>query len=436
MEPTKKKRFFLNHKKSSAFVVSLGIHALFLVLALSFVAVKVIIKNDQVFEVKEVKRPNMKLRKLQVPVKEKKKTQAPKLRKTIVAKPKNPDIDIKMPEIVGVKGGTGYGRGGGLGGLGFDFDMDLFGSAKGSGNEFIGTFYDLKQDRKGNQTDIGKLADKKSFDRSTQLIACKVIKGFIGSGWNPNRLKNYFRAPKLKYTTTFMMPPMAAEAAPKAFGVADQVEGKFWICHYKGQIAAPETGRYRFCGLSDDILIVRVKGRVVLDGSWPALIGDITSWESRDDNSRKFSMNGNRYGTLSAGAFLDVFDQIEGAGGYDGGGAFQSAVRRAMVNDKPVGYMTAASRMVFGDWMDLQKGQLVDMEVIIGELPGGDFACRLLVEQQGVSYKMVTQDAGPRPVLPTFKTAPINEKLIAEMRLDPNEMTREGPSFSALENTK
>jgi hypothetical protein len=148
-------------------------------------------------------------------------------------------------------------------------------------------------------------------------------------------------------------------------------------------------------------------------------------------------MNGNAYGTLAPGAFLDVFSQIEGAGGYDGGGAFQAAVGNAKANDQPVNYMTAASRMVIGDWMDLQKGQLVDMEVLIGEIPGGAFSCRLLVEQEdATTYKTVNSDAGPRDVLPVFKTAPINDKLIVEMRLDPNEMTREGPTFSALENAE
>jgi hypothetical protein len=127
IEEKKRKQFFLNHKKSSALVVSIAIHSFFLIVALSFVAVKIIVKPEQIFEVKEVKRPTIKLRKLQVPVKNMKKTQAPKLRKTIVARPKNIAVDIKMPEIVGVKGGTGYGRSGGLGGLGFSFNMNFFG---------------------------------------------------------------------------------------------------------------------------------------------------------------------------------------------------------------------------------------------------------------------------------------------------------------------
>ena len=81
-----KKRFFLNHKKSSALVVSVAIHAIFIVIALTFVAVKVYIKPESIFTQPNVSRPRMQLKKLQVPVKLKQKTMAPKLRQTIVTK--------------------------------------------------------------------------------------------------------------------------------------------------------------------------------------------------------------------------------------------------------------------------------------------------------------------------------------------------------------
>ena len=127
-----KKRFFASHAKSSAALISLGIHAVLLVVALSFVAVTVITKEDQIFEAKKVNRPRMKIKKLQVPVNvKKKKTRKPKLRKRIVVQPRLTKVpDIKMPEITGVKGGMGS-AGDGIGGggsLGFSMpEMDLFG---------------------------------------------------------------------------------------------------------------------------------------------------------------------------------------------------------------------------------------------------------------------------------------------------------------------
>ena len=127
-----KKRFFANHARSSAAVISLAIHALFLVAALSFVAISVIQKQESAFEAKPVNRPRMQLKKLQVPVNIKRKTPKPRLRRQIVTKPRMSQTmpDIKMPEVRGVMGGLGGGDGGlgSAGGIGFSMpEIELFG---------------------------------------------------------------------------------------------------------------------------------------------------------------------------------------------------------------------------------------------------------------------------------------------------------------------
>ena len=139
----KNKGFFGAHAKSSAIAVSLGIHAVLILVAVTFVAVRVVTKEEQRFEAKPVNRPKMQLKKLQVPVNiKKKKTQKPKLRKRIVVKPKlNQTVpDIKMPEISGVKGGLGNAAGsglGGAGGIGFSMpEINLFG-VKGKGTQLV-----------------------------------------------------------------------------------------------------------------------------------------------------------------------------------------------------------------------------------------------------------------------------------------------------------
>ncbi len=436
MEPMQKKKFLLNHRKSSAFVVSVLVHVAFIAVALTFVAVQVYVKPEQTFEVKEIKRPKMQLRKLQVPVKQQKKTQAPKLRKTIVTKTKV-NVDIKMPELVGVKGGTGYGSGTGLGGLGFGFDMDLFGSSKskGEGNEFIGHFYDLKQTPRHELTAIGRLAEKDTFNQEAQSLCMQVINSFVSSGMRATELRDYFVAPKQKYATAFNFPPMGANEAPKAFGVDNEVKPSYWICVYRGQIVAPEDGKYRFVGLADDVLIVRANRRVVLDACWPEHIGRMTNWSSRDDDNRKFQINRNNYGSIKGTQWLEVFPVL--SRGLKAGEGFSGLLGQIKGEDGSSlngngSYMCAANRLVMGDWMNLKKGQRIDMEVLIGEIPGGFFGCRLLVEEKDRQYAMVDSDAGKRPVLPIFKTVPVNEKLVSKMNADPNEITLEGPSFGAL----
>ncbi|MBN2684749.1 MAG: hypothetical protein JXR40_05675 [Pontiellaceae bacterium] len=438
IESQPKRRFFLNHKKSSALVVTITIHAVFVAAAISFVVVQAMRPEPAVFAGTEVPRPQPKLKKIEIPVKDSKKNKAPKLRQMITTKP-NVAVNLQMPEMVGIKGGSGYGKGTGLGGMGLGFDFDLFGGGSGSGNELIGTFYDLKQEPDGKPSDVGEalLEDKKNprfsmASQSTQDLAMKVIDSFVGSGFNPTRLDDYFKAPKLKYAKAFMMPPMNAGAAPEAFGVQDQVEGSLWICHYKGQIAAPETGRYRFCGIGDDVLIVRVGRKIVLDACWPEHIGKMSSWESDDDNNRRFSMNSYRYGNFNS--WNRIYEEVEKRGGYEGEEGFGNVLRG--VPNGNSNYMSAACRMVIGDWVDLRKGQLVNIDILIGELPGGDFTGRLLIEQQGKEYKMVESDAGPRPVLPIFKTVDIdNQEMIKMMELDPREMTLDGPVFGAKINS-
>jgi hypothetical protein len=128
----KKKRFFINHSKSSALVVSLTLHAILAVVAISYVTVTVITKDEKKFEAKQVLRPKMPPKRLQVPVKVKKQRK-PKLRQRIVVKQKmvRNIPDIKMPEISGIKGGLGAMEGaglGGVGGVGFAMpEINLFG---------------------------------------------------------------------------------------------------------------------------------------------------------------------------------------------------------------------------------------------------------------------------------------------------------------------
>ncbi len=400
MEKKTKKRFFLNHRKSSALVVSIAIHAVFIAVALVCVAVSVVQRNEVEFVPEPVNRPKLRLRTLQVPANMKKPQRAPKLRQNLVAKPRTPTMDIKMPEIVGVKGGLGGGSGTGGGSLGFGFEMPSLwgGDQPGNGNEFVGTFFDLKQFKDGSPSEIGALLQEEKRGDATG-ICNEIIGRFIRTGFNPKRFSDYFKAPKLKYATAFSMPYMPADEAPKAYDVAQQVQPGYWVCQYKGRIAAPEDGKYRFWGLGDDVLAVRIGTQLVIDACWAAHEGGMSDWHSRDPDNRKFSSDT----------------------GYRGADA---------------AYMNADSRLVIGDWFDLKKGKPVDIDILIGEIPGGWFSCRLLIEQKGKEYPMVESDAGLRPVLPIFKTAPIDEKLLSQMKINPDIATAEGPVFGVLTNTR
>lgn len=370
MKEVNKKRFISKHAKSSAALISLGIHVVLIVVAVSFVAVTVIQKPETQFEAKPIKRPRMQLKKLQVPVKiKKKKMQAPKLRKRIVVKPSVKSPDIKMPELTGIKGGTGYlNQGGGLGGLGFSMDIpDLFGSNRSFGNELAGTLYDLK------------LTDRQEPVDMNNELYFEALRRFCSS-WDSNRLSNYFQAPRKKFSTVFYIPTLGADAAPRAFGVADIVQPRYWVIHYKGVISAPETGKYRFWGYGDDVMIVRVRKREVLQGNWNDR--KAIDWQSEDELNRQYKIFSRKHETLFV-----------------------------------------------GDWISLQKGEEVPIDILVGECGGGQFASALMIEQLGASYE--TGSDG-RPILPIFKTKAIPDKLAQQMQVKQDEATLRGPAFGAV----
>jgi hypothetical protein len=63
--------------------------------------------------------------------------------------------------------------------------------------------------------------------------------------------------------------------------------------------------------------------------------------------------------------------------------------------------------LVYGDWVKLREGELIDIDLAIGERPGGRVGFVLMVEEQGVDYRKA---ADGRPILPLFTTAPLSSE--------------------------
>jgi hypothetical protein len=133
MAKSSNKRFFTQHAKSSAVLISLIIHAVLIFVALSVVVVTVAQKEAQVFVAQEIKHPRMKLRKLTVPVNiGKKKIQNPKMQKRIAVKHELKTVAVKLPEMTGIKWGLGFlDTGGGLDGLDLGLSVNFFGISGG-----------------------------------------------------------------------------------------------------------------------------------------------------------------------------------------------------------------------------------------------------------------------------------------------------------------
>ena len=203
--------------------------------------------------------------------------------------------------------------------------------------------YDLKQNRARKPTKIGE------GGAQTPLYT-EEVKKIAKSGFHEGGLSGFFKAPQVLSSSQFLIPVMDANEGPKAYGVEKDVQPGRWVAIYRGRVSPPKSGTYRFVGAADDVILVRVGGRLVLDGSLVA--------------SSEFQPDG-------------VYHLDYGANHARGG-------------------------FVKGKAVQCEAGQFYDMEVLIGERPGGLFYVVLLVEEEGVEYK---KDGGGNPILPLFRTA-------------------------------
>jgi len=282
-----------------------------------------------------------------------------------VALPDMPNIPNNFgPSITGAMGSGGFGAAGGLGGggsggggsgggkgKGFS-KINFFGLHGGKETEgLVGTFYDLKQNarREPNSmelTDVEKGSERmdNSTPRNREYI--ESVRKF-SKGWSKGMLEKFFKAPQKLVAAQIMIPRMKADAAPKEYGVEKECAPRRWIAYYEATVLPPRDGRFRFRGICDDIMLVRMNGQNVLDGS----LQDICMKEA---------------------------------------------------NSEPA----VTSQLRAGKWMNLRKGVPMKMELLIGECPGGVFYAILCLEEEGVKYPdgypVFQLKAGPIPACPGF----------------------------------
>jgi len=332
----------------TAVLISILIHVGLFLLAGMFVVFTVVKQKEVEFEPpKPVERPKMKLKKPKVKIK---KSSKPKPTTRIVTKVQKASMpDIQLPEMSGMEEGLDSGIGG------FDMMPDLgevtiFGGGQTIGNDFVGTFYDFKRDRNGRH--LGTV--KEEF--------VDILTRFVKQGWRESLISRYYKSPKKLYATCFMVPPIKSTLGPRAFG--EDTGGWCWMVLYKGKLVYPEDIKFRFWGFGDDILLVRVNGKLVLNGNW-----------HNDGSAMYITLMGGKWDSTSS-------------------------------DDAQYYYGNNKARV--GDWIELKAGEMVDMEVMIGEVPGGIFSAMLTVQVDGVEYPRNRQGA---PILPMFKTAEPSREL-------------------------
>jgi hypothetical protein len=260
---------------------------------------------------------------------------------TLPEPPELPNDEATPTAMSGMEGvmGMGLGNGLGKGGNGGGGGIPLFGAPDGSGLE--GYLYDLKQTPDGKPSGM----DPSRYH--------KVLMDFVNRNWDEAVLAAYYKSSSPLYVSQIMIPTMDAEAGPKAFGLDSEVQPKMWIVWYKGKVAAPATANYRFAGFCDDILLVRINGKPVLDGS-------ISPVDTRLPQDRPWPC------------------------------AWESWA----------GYGPPYGQLRQGPSIPFTKGEKVDIDIIIGEEPGGQFNAALFVFDV---EKPILFDGAGQPLLPLFQ---------------------------------
>ncbi len=290
--------------------------------------------------------------------------------KTSVALPDMPQMQMSALESGALAGGPakgaktgdiGIGSGGGKN-MVSRFGMKGFGSTGG----LTGTFYDLKQLANKTPSDLGKgYEDKAGIFLGAPVKDCwgynRVLNNFIKNNWKVSILDAYFKAPDPLIATQIYIPTIDAGAAPKDFGVAELAKPSRWAVHYKGRVVAPKSGKIRFIGFADDVLVVRFGDKVVLDSGYTNPSIDI------------------RFGQ---GLQHPLTERLHG-----------SAER----------YRNTPLRC--SAWIEVYNGREYPVEILIGETPGGLFSAVLFCEETKDGKK-----PDGNPFLFKVGNTPIDEK--------------------------
>ena len=272
---------------------------------------------------------------------------------TLPDMPAMPKSAAAPAQMAGV-GGTGVGSSIGAAGMpaaaAGGSAVTMFGLRDARTGGLMGTFYDLKQTAGGKPTEMaiaGANQHDAKEDHPNKTYAAE-LREFVKGNWNDSLLQKYFKGPNPLYTTQIFIPVMSAVEGPKAFDLADKVQPRRWVVIYKGKVTPPVSGKYIFVGSADDVIMVRFNGRVVLDG----------------------------------GIFNPTGEKPKG-GYWNDGPSLPHSTKR-------------------GETFDVTAGKSYDIQILIGEIPGGGFHCWLLLEKEGETYAK-----GPRdnPVLPIFRLA-------------------------------
>ncbi len=286
-------------------------------------------------------------------------------------------VDIDTPDVSdlgqSLELGVDFGAG-----VGDDLGTEggNFGSDKPGGSTLAGTFYDFKQTAAGSPTNI------------TPDAAALLMKDFITGGWHESKFAKYYKSPVKLYNSHIFITRRSAKEAPKAFKCEDKVKDSRWCAIYRGKVVAPKSGTFRFVGAGDDSIVVRFDGKNVLDFGWYQLTmtkGGATA-------------GGEYHKFMTGGSTNDVVRKE-----YRKAGIYKNFPVPMYKYSSMGHWNNALGGLATGAEFTVEANKTYPIEILISEIPGGEFGAVLLLEEIGA--KDVKKDKlANSPILPLFRT--------------------------------
>jgi hypothetical protein len=288
-----------------------------------------------------------------------------------VALPQMPDLPTlatslspaMMPGMSGASAGFTMG-GTGSGNPGSGRPVSLFG-LNGSGTGLEGTFYDYKMNQAYQPI--------KGVDTAMFAKICKEVLPTSGA-WHPEKPFIHFTSPAKLHGRYFVFPAIQDVEAGSSFQSPRSGPGS-WLAVYRGAFAPSVSGSYRFVGFGDNVMVVQVGNRIVLDAS---------------DH------------------------------GYTG------AKREALGN---IAFPGKDQTPLFaGPWLDLSADEPKDIEIAVGD-EGGIFCSGLFIQPKDVPYAQGDQGI---PKLPIFVLGTLSEADRELLGKSFPPVCLQGPTFKSM----
>ena len=300
------------------------------------------------------------------------------------------DIEIPTPltipdsnSALKLQGVLPFGRPGGGGEMGDGGEGDGRGNLKGM---LQGVFYDLKQTSGRSPTDA--MGNPNEENDRTRDKVLPIIKEFVNGPWRREYDKQgrvhypvfdkFYCSPTRLWNSCFYTEQIKATEAPAAYQCGKEVNTGGWVCIYSGNVVAPFSGKFRFVGYCDDILVIRFNKEIVFDYGWYSATLATSLW---DMNGRWVPDNSPARGHMEG---QDDYHKI--LSGHPENDRHRQMIRDSIIYSKYMldVYFPSFDRnhgVAKGPVLEVQEGQVYPIEILISEVPGGEFTLVLFIEQ-------------------------------------------------------